>query len=218
MRYGDTTMYDESDLLPLSALQHFLFCKRQCALIHVEQLWQENAFTAEGRLLHDKKVHNAKPEYRGKSRIEFGMPLRSLSLGLSGKADVVEFREGGEPYPIEYKRGRPKAKRVDEVQLCGQALCLEEMLGITVTEGALFYGKTRRRKLVPFDEELRELTLKTAGNLHDLIDSGITPPPVPTKQCKRCSFVELCMPELLSADKDVGRYIKRMLDKPIGSD
>lgn len=211
-------MYDESDLLPLSALQHFLFCKRQCALIHVEQLWQENAFTAEGRLLHDKKVHNAKTEHRGENRIEFGMPLRSLSLGLSGKADVLEFREGGEPYPIEYKRGRPKANRIDEVQLCGQALCLEEMLGITVAEGALFYGKTRRRKIVPFDEELRELTLKTAGNLHDLIDSGITPPPVPTKQCKRCSFVELCMPELLSADKDIGRYIKRMLDKPIGSD
>ncbi|MBP8986033.1 MAG: CRISPR-associated protein Cas4, partial [Syntrophobacterales bacterium] len=136
-------MYDEEDLLQLSALQHFLFCPRQCALIHIEQIWEENLYTIEGELLHQRS-HSGKAEERPMKRTEFGMPIRSLELGLSGKTDAVEYKADGGIVPVEYKRGRPKKGREDEVQLCAQALCLEEMLGVSIPEGALFYGKVRR--------------------------------------------------------------------------
>ena len=141
--------------LPLSALQHCLFCARQCALIHVERLWSENVATAEGRVLHER-ADGGHPESRNGARVLRAVQLASEEHGLHGVADVVEMR-GETPYPVEYKRGRPKAHRADEVQLCAQALCLEEMTGAAVPEGALFYGKTRRRKVVEARNIIRDL-------------------------------------------------------------
>ena len=131
----------------LSALQHIIFCERQCALIHIEQLWSENVFTAEGKIMHDK-VDTAKQETRKSVSVEYGVPLRSLRLGLVGKADVVEFHrqeDNWHPFPVEYKRGKPKSNNCDKVQLCAQAICLEEMLNCKINEGALFYGTTRTK-------------------------------------------------------------------------
>ena len=195
--------YSEDDLLPLSALQHLLYCERQCALIHIEQAWSENRFTAEGRLAHDH-VHSAGHEIRGDVRIARDLSLRSLRLGLIGKADVVEFH-GATPYPVEHKRGHSKTNRCDEVQVCAQALCLEEMLGKPVPEGALFYGEPRHRTLVTFDPALRAETEDTAARLHRLLESGRTPPAVYDKaKCERCSLLDLCKPK---AGGDVSRYL-----------
>ena len=208
------TVYTEDDLLPLSGLQHLLFCDRQCALIHIEQAWAENLFTAEGRIMHER-VHNADRESRGDIRIEYGMPLRSLKLGLVGKADVVEFHrkkreDGGEfwlPFPVEYKRGKPKKGNYDKVQLCGQAVCLEEMLDIEIPAGALFYGKTRRRQDVIFDGILRRETEDAAKRFHKLIESGITPKAVYMKKCDRCSLHDLCMPKTVSNARSINGYL-----------
>lgn len=205
-------MYSEDDLLPLSGLQHILFCERQCALIHIEQLWVENLYTAQGRVMHDR-VDLPGSESRRGLRIEYGEPLRSLSLGLIGKADVVEFhqQEDGrwQPFPVEYKRGKAKKENWDKVQLCAQALCLEEMLGEIVPEGALFYGKNRRRQLVIFDEKLRRETVETAERLHTLLSTGITPAPVYMKRCESCSFVDLCLPKSLEKKRRVEVYLNQ---------
>ncbi len=148
-----TYIYSEDDLFMISALQHYAFCPRQCALIHIEQAWLENRWTAEGRILHER-VHEQEGESRAGVRIERGLPLRSLRLGLVGVADVVEFHPlpggGWQLFPVEYKRGKPKPDHCDEVQLCAQAMCLEEMMGVEVSQGALFYGKTRHRHDVAF--------------------------------------------------------------------
>lgn len=203
-------MYTEDDLLPLSGLQHLLFCERQCALIHLEQIWVENRLTVEGRHLHEKSDSGVR-ESRGDLRIARGLPLHSFRLGLSGKADTVELHRlsGAEPgagallpglsglwrpFPVEYKRGKPKSHRADEVQLCAQALCLEEMLGAPVPAGALYYGETRHRLDVPFDAELRRLTEQAAARFHALIASGVTPTPVREPKCDSCSLLEVCMP------------------------
>ncbi|MBM4055463.1 MAG: CRISPR-associated protein Cas4 [Planctomycetes bacterium] len=207
--------YNEDDLIQLSALQHFVFCKRQCALIHIEQLWNENQFTAEGRILHDK-VDTADRESRGNIRIEYGVPLRSLRLGLIGKADVVEFHRQGDtwhPFPVEYKRGKPKADNCDKVQLCAQAMCLEEMLNCAINEGALFYGTTRHRQGVIFDTALRTETEETARNVHELIRSGITPKPEYSKKCKSCSLVELCMPKVCDTKGRASKYLTGFIDQ-----
>jgi CRISPR-associated exonuclease Cas4 len=223
---GETAGFREEDLLPLSALQHLLFCERQCALIHVEQVWAENPLTVEGRHLHERADHGP-GESRGDVRIARGLPLRNLRLGLSGKADVVELHrlpagtdpaQGAEisplagrwrPFPVEYKRGRPKQHRADEVQLCAQALCLEEMLGVDVPAGALFYGQTRRRQDVSFDTRLRRLTEETAARLHRLIAEGITPPGVREPKCDQCSLLGLCMPA--APAKSARSYLERIL-------
>lgn len=206
--------YSEDDLLPLSALQHLLFCARQCALIHIEQIWSENLFTAQGRIMHER-VDSGVTQSRNDLRTESAVPLRSMRLGLSGMADVVEYHRDDarnwQPYPVEYKRGRPKAANWDRVQLCAQALCLEEMLGCPVPEGALFYGKNRRRQVVRFDEQLRRETEEAAGRLQALIRSGITPPARYAKKCESCSLINLCMPKVAGAGKSVGRYLSRML-------
>ncbi len=209
-------IYDENDLLMLSALQHILFCERQCALIHIEQQWQENVFTVRGQDMHSRVDDNKKSHLAKDIKIEYGMHIRSLKLGLIGKCDAVEFHKKNNsyhPYPIEYKLGKPKKKQCDEVQLCAQALCMEEMLDITIPEGALFYGKTRRRKEIKFDCELRNLTIKTAENLHKLISSGITPDAEYTKQCDNCSLKELCMPKL--SNKSIKKYIERMTNEEV---
>jgi len=207
--------YSQDDLLPISALQHLLFCERQCALIHIEQAWAENLFTAEGQILH-KKVHEVDSESRGAVRLEYGLPLRSLRLGLIGKGDVVEFhKETGpegviwRPFPVEYKRGKPKKGNHDRVQLCAQAMCLEEMLDVNVAAGALFYGKIRRREDVAFDVSLRTETEATARRLHELIRAGTTPAAVYTKQCKQCSLEEQCQPKILSKRRSVGEYLRK---------
>ena len=196
-----TYFYTEDDLIQLSALQHLVFCERQCALIHIEQLWSENLFTAEGRIMHDK-VDTANRESRGNIRIEYGVPMRSLRLGLIGKADVVEFHRKDDgawiPFPVEYKRGKPKIDDCDKVQLCAQAICLEEMLNIEIREGALFYGQTRRREDVKFDSPLRKETEEAAKKVHELIESGITPKAEYSKKCERCSLVDLCLPKVSS--------------------
>jgi CRISPR-associated exonuclease Cas4 len=203
-------MFSEDELLPISALQHLLFCPRQCALIHTEQLWAENLLTAEGRIAHEK-VDEEGAETRSGRRIVFGLPLRSFRLGLVGKADVVEFSggDGGQAivFPVEHKRGRPKQKDCDRVQLCAQAVCLEEMLGVTVAEGALFYGKTRRREDVAFDAGLRGLTEETALELHRLLDSGITPRAEYGKKCRSCSLINVCMPKVSAARRSVKHYM-----------
>jgi CRISPR-associated exonuclease Cas4 len=190
--------YTEDDLIQLSALQHIVFCERQCALIHIEQLWDENLFTAEGRIMHDK-VDSANRESRGNIRIEYSVPIRSLRLGLIGKADVVEFHRHGDqwiPFPVEYKRGKPKMDDCDKVQLCAQAICLEEMLNVEIKNGALFYGRTRRREDVVFDVKLRLETEEAARKVHVLIESRLTPKPEYSKKCKKCSLYELCMPKV----------------------
>ena len=206
-------MFSENELLPLSALQHLLFCERQCALIHIEQAWEENRLTAEGRVLHER-VHEADDESRGDVRIARGLRLRSLRLGLVGQADVVEFRrteQGWLPFPVEYKRGKPKRDASDEVQLCAQALCLEEMKSVAIPAGALFYGTTRRRVEVAFDPALRELTINTVERLHSLVASGATPPAVYEKKCEHCSLFSLCLPKTAGQHKSAAAYLKRML-------
>lgn len=207
----------EDDLIPLSALQHYLFCPRQCALIHVERLWAENLFTAEGRILHERSDKPGQSE-RGEVRIATSMPIRSFALGVAGIADVVELHRVGEawrPYPVEYKRGAPKIHRADEVQLCAQALCLEEMFGTYVSKGGLFYGKTRRRKIVNFDAELRDLTRRVAAETHALISSGHTPAPIyEAARCRTCSLVELCLPKRLSRHGSVSTWITRQIAEP----
>jgi CRISPR-associated exonuclease Cas4 len=205
------------DLVPLSALAHWVVCPRQCCLIHVEQQWDENLATAEGRLLHER-VHEQGSETRRGVRVVTGMPLRSRRLGVSGVADLVELhREAGgrwRPFPVEYKRGRPKPYRADEVQLCAQAMALEEMFGIEVPEGALFYGKERRRTPVRIDEDLRALTRRVATEVRAALEAGRTPPPVYEKRrCEGCSLLDLCRPRVLGRERDVALWLARHIEE-----
>jgi len=215
--------YTEEDFLPLSALQHLLFCKRQCALIHIEQAWVENIYTAEGRIMHER-VDAGGQASRGDVRVEYGVPLRSHRLGVTGKADVVEFhRKAGtgktkrvmwQPFPVEYKRGKPKKDNYDKVQLCAQAMSLEEMLDVEIPLGALFYGKTRRRQDVVFDYALRLETENAAKELHTLFESGQTPKPVYEKKCNSCSFVDLCLPKTLGKKRSANDYLFKVIREP----
>lgn len=195
---AERTVPELDDPIPLSALQHAVYCLRQAALIHLERLWEENRFTAEGRVLHDI-AHEPGDRKRGKIRRVTALPLACRRLNLAGTADLVEFRAGtdGEiAYPVEYKRGKAKLHRADEVQLCAQALCLEEMTGRPVPEGALFYAETKRRVVVPFDAELRRLTEDTALQLVALFETGLTPPAIyKATLCRACSLIELCKPK-----------------------
>jgi CRISPR-associated exonuclease Cas4 len=207
----------EDELIAISALSHYSYCPRRCALIHIEQVWAENRFTAEGRILHER-VHDESRESRGDVRIDYGVSLRSLRLGLIGKADVVEFHRqpvgAWLPFPVEYKRGKPKADDCDRVQLCAQAICLEEMLSVTIPEGALFYGQTRHRLDVVFDEALRGETEETARRVHVLIAAGRTPPPVYEKRCESCSLLSDCLPKTIQKRRSVKNYLTRILGEP----
>ena len=209
--------YTEDDLIMVSALQHIAFCERQCALIHIEQVWLESGLTAEGRIMHER-VHEQDRESRGNVRIDYGLPLRSLRLGLIGKADVVEFHRVGkdnwQPFPVEYKRGKPKLDHCDMIQLCAQAMCLEEMLSVSVPNGAIFYGRIRRRFDVSFDENLRFETEEATKQAHQLITSGITPPPVYGKRCESCSLIGECLPKTMGKSSSVKRYLARMVESP----
>jgi CRISPR-associated exonuclease Cas4 len=203
-------MYPESDYIMLSALQHYQYCQRQCALIHLEQVWSENRFTAEGRVLHERS-DSKEARQQGRVRTVRTLPIRSVRLGLSGQADVVEFHGDGTVFPVEYKRGRPKKNRCDEVQLCAQALCLEEMLNVRIYEGALFYGQKRRRHAVAFDDELRNLTESTIAEVHELIAAWVTPKAVYSKKCDQCSLKTACLPQGCSAERSVRKYLAGIL-------
>ena len=201
----------EDMLLPISALQHYLFCPRQCALIHVERLWAENAATAEGRILHEK-ADSGKADRRGGVQTLRAVQLRSFILGVVGVADVVEKR-GDVLTPVEYKRGKPKAHRADEVQLCAQALCLEEMFDVPVPEGVLFYGAVRRRYPVEINANLRALTVEVAQRARDIVQASHTPPPVwAAKLCGSCSMADLCRPKRMMNPPDVSKWLARMIE------
>lgn len=202
----------EGELIPISALQHMLYCPRQCALIHIERQWAENRLTAEGKVLHERADAGAAESRRG-LRVERSVALRSLRLGVSGVADVVEMHEGGRAYPVEYKRGRPKAHRADEVQLCAQAMCLEEMIGSPVPEGALFYGRTRRRKVVAFDPALRALTTRLAADTRRMLAMDETPAPeFEARKCNACSLKEICQPQSPRRAGTVERWLNRAIE------
>lgn len=203
-------MYDESDYIMLSALQHYQFCPRQCALIHIEQQWVENLFTAQGKVLHERADSN-KSEWQGDVRIVRSLPICSRRYGLSGQADVVEFQPDGRVYPVEYKRGKPKSDRCDEVQLCAQALCLEEMLQLRIDLGALYYGQKRRRTEVTFDAPLRALTAQVIDQTHRLVQSQKTPRAEYAKKCESCSLLSSCLPKSCGAAGSVSRYLERQL-------
>jgi CRISPR-associated exonuclease Cas4 len=191
------------DYLPLSGLQHLVYCERQFALIHVEQLWAENELTVSGRQLHERADLPGEA-FGADVRIARALPLRSDRLRLAGKADVVEFHRepspGGpdvwRPFPVEYKRGRPRPGGADEVQLCAQAVCLEEMLAVEVPRGALFYGRTRRRKPVTFTPDLRARVEDAARRCHELFNHRETPRVARGPRCDRCSLLELCIPDV----------------------
>ncbi len=215
--------WDEDECLPLSGVQHLAFCARQFALIHVEGLWVENTLTFEGRALHERADDPFSIESRGTVLISRSVPLLSLTLGLYGVADVVEFhlahaggillpgRQGSwQPYPVEYKRGRVKSDDRDAVQLCAQAMCLEEMLSTPVPEGALFYGQTRRRQTLRLDQVLRGRVLALSEEMHRLYDTGSTPAAVWTKACGRCSLSDVCLPKA-GRRKNVRRYVQAVL-------
>lgn len=246
-------MFPEDQIIPISALQHWLFCPRQCALIHLEQAWAENKFTAEGRVMHEN-AHDGADETRGAVRITRGMPVVSESLGLTGQCDVVEFAACGvgdfkfeisdlrgrndasvhDPsagdlkshisnlkstrsvQPVEYKRGKPKAHRADEVQLCAQAMCLEEMLGITIPSGALYYGEKRRRTAVFFDETLRDLVRKTTAEVRSCFMSGTTPlAEYAPRRCDACSLIDFCQPHAMRFKRGVSAWFSSHLNAQI---
>ncbi|MBN1828677.1 MAG: CRISPR-associated protein Cas4 [Deltaproteobacteria bacterium] len=238
MNQSNSVFFSEDDLLPISSLADLVFCERRAALHFLEGVWQENQFTAEGHILHEK-THEANTESRGNVRIVRGLRLRSLRLGLSGVADVVEFHRldftslsdlpkdkipqgvalAGttglwKPFPVEYKRGKLKHEKSYEIQLCGQALCLEEMMNVQTPVGAIFYGKSMRRHDVTFSAELRQETEMAARRMHDLIVSGRTPPPVYEKRCESCSLIADCLPKTIQKRCSVKNYLTRILGKP----
>lgn len=207
---------EDADPIPISALQHAVYCLRQAALIHLERAWADNRFTAEGHVLHAVADKGGARQARGLRRA-MALPVASKRLNMAGVADVVEFHPGADgetPFPIEYKRGKPKPHRADEVQLCAQALCLEEMTGRPVPEGALFYGETKRRLVVPFDADLRRQTEDVISDLAEVLASGRTPPPTTRRErCRACSLLELCRPDIVARPVRAwrGRMVERLL-------
>lgn len=212
-------MTEDENLIPLSALQHFLFCERQYAFIHLEQIWDENRFTAEGKVLHER-VDITRHESRRLFRQEFGMLVRCQHLGLTGKCDLVELRldphgKVVEVVPVEFKRGTKKTTDVDRVQLCGQALCLEEMFGLTIPYGEFYYLQDHRRFQTPIDGELRALTHSIVEKIKIVNSRGITPAAsyLP-RRCDNCSLFEMCMPRSAgSGALRVDRYVSLQLHK-----
>lgn len=194
-------MGKDDDVVLISALEHFSYCPRQCALIHVEQIFDENIFTLRGRMAHERADQPLSRSENG-VRVERALPLWSERYGLNGKADVVEFHPDGRVVPVEYKHG-PRRKRIhDDLQLCAQALCLEEMLGVTVGEGAIYSLKTKRRRRVPIDEELRQVTAEAIDAVRCLLGSSAAlPPAVNDRRCPRCSLRDACVPEISVAGR-----------------
>ena len=221
-------MYSDDALLPISALQHIIFCERRAALIYIEKLWDENVYTAEGRVVHEQ-VHEVDTESRGDIRIVRGLWLKSSRLGLYGRADVVELHRITDdsterqialpqgqtwyPVPVEYKRGRLRDERSYAVQLCAQGLCLEEMLDMRLDMGMLYYAGTRRRLAVSFDSGLRKETEEAALRMHELVSSGITPKVRMQTKCGYCSLNESCLPSAMGTRRNASLYLKRAMDE-----
>ena len=217
-------MYSENDFLQLSGLQHFRFCRRRWALIHIEQQWAENFRTVDGALMHQNAHDTGFRESRGDLFITRGVSVFSPTLGVSGQCDVLEYHHGStgipirgkeglwQPYPVEYKRGSPRDDTGDTLQLCGQAICLEEMLCCEIPEGALYYGEIRRRVPVAFTKELRDEVRGILDQMHDLYRRGHTPKVKPTKSCNACSMKELCLPRLMKS-RSVAAYLKDAMEE-----
>lgn len=217
--------YTADELLPLSGIQHFLFCRRQWALIHIEMQWQDNALTVEGKQLHERVDDPYFVETRRDVIISRSVPVASYSLGLSGVCDVVEFiraddgvrlpgREGlFQPVPVEYKRGRPKRDPIDEAQLCAQAMCLEEMLSVTIPRAYLYYGQTRHREPVELSQDLRQLVHEAAAEMHAYMSRNYTPRVKISKACRSCSLADLCLPKLLTKPASVTTYIRHYIEQ-----
>lgn len=207
-------MQDEK-LIPLSALQHYAFCPRQCALIHNEQVWAENWLTAQGQVLH-QRVDRSEPETRRGIRYERGVLVSAELLGITGKLDLVEIDLAtGNMKPVEYKRGKPKKDNWDRIQLCAQGLCLEEMSGRPVEAGALWYWQTRHREDVPLTNPLREQTRQVIADVRQLLIGGQTPRAAYEKKCDACSLFDLCNPKLLAKDRSA-QYVERLFDEGEG--
>lgn len=216
--------YKEEDFLMLSGIQHFVFCRRQWALIHLEQQWSENFLTTDGNIMHQKTHDSTSFEKRKDTLISRGVPICSRELGISGVCDVVEFHKVSdgielfgqkgkyEVFPIEYKRGSQKEDESDLLQVAAQALCLEEMFCCEIRKGYLYYGETRRRVEVDINDEVRKNLKKIVDEMHELFQKGYTPKVKPTSKCKACSLAEICLPQL-STKKNVETYIKRMLEE-----
>lgn len=214
--------YSDDELLKLSGLQHFLFCRRQWALIHIENIWSENYRTMDGDVMHQRAHSEMLTEKRGDTVITRGMAVVSRSLGVSGQCDVVEFKKSEEgvsifgwdekwlPFPVEYKRGQPKDGNFDAAQLCCQAMCLEEMLLCRIPSGALYYGETRRRTDIEFDDGLRREVIAALEEMHQLYIRGYTPKVKPQKGCSACSIKEQCLPSL-TRTKTVTEYLEGSL-------
>ena len=219
-------VFKEDEFLQLSGLQHFSFCRRQWALIHIEQQWAENLRTTDGRILHQKAHDAGQREKRGSLLIARDMRIHSPTLGISGSCDVVEFHQDDRgialptypglwrPYPVEYKRGSPKSSDADRLQLCAQAMCLEEMLCCDIPEGALYYGEQRRREIVTLDDALRSQVRALLCEMHDLYRRRHTPKPKPHKGCRACSLQELCLPKL-SKKRNVSEYLNANLEDTV---
>jgi CRISPR-associated exonuclease Cas4 len=211
--------YTEDEMLLLSGIQHFRFCKRQWALIHVEQQWQDNLRTQEGHFVHERVDDPFLNESRGDVIISRAFPLVSYKLGLTGIADVIEYTrsDNGVPVagfegrwtmkPVEYKRGKPKVDERDEVQLCAQVMCLEEMFGIRIDEADLYYNEIRRRQRITISDDLRSLVQALAEEMHTVFHNGITPSAEPGKHCTLCSLVDVCVPRLTKKKSSVRNYI-----------
>jgi CRISPR-associated exonuclease Cas4 len=217
---GSTNQDDSEQYLALSALQHFAYCPRQFALIHTEQAWEDNDFTAHGNVLH-AKVDSGLPEQRGNVRSERAVQLLSHAHKLTGKMDLLEIEslpDGSKIFfPVEYKRGKPKIHDWDRIQVCAQALCLEEMRGIVINEAAIWYWEVRRREPVSIDAQLRMITQETIIATHQLLAARKTPAPTPdTKRCKACSLVEICQPERYRHDRSAA-YVRAMFN-PVSLD
>lgn len=218
-------IYTEDDMLMLSGIQHFMFCPRQWALIHIDQQWEENRLTMEGQLLH---THVDNPSYRQKNGETItlrSVSIASKTLGLYGVTDAVELlpateEEGGilhkaypglwKPFPVEYKRGKPKRTSIDEVQLAAQVICLEEMYDIHIEYGALYYGETRHREVISINQTLRNQTIECAKEMHRVFQTGTIPKAEKGKHCKNCSLVDICMPDMENCSK-VSTYLKKHL-------
>ncbi len=197
-----------SDPIMLSALEHYAYCPRQCALIHVEQVWSENLYTMRGRDVHEQVHDDSSHELAG-VRLERSLPIWSSRLNLTGKADLVEFH-GDIPYPVEYKSGRQRKGNPETLQLCAQALCLEEMFGVPVPKGAIFWHGSRERREIVFTDAMREQVERVAAAVVEMLDKRIVPPPVNDKRCEDCSLKESCLPSVV-ADKARSRKAAREL-------
>ena len=201
MNANPTDPTDPDDPLPLSALQHWAYCPRQCGLIHLEQAFEDNIHTARGQAVHHL-VDEPGYEMKAGVKVERALPLWSDRLNLIGKADLVEFHPDGTVFPVEFKHGRKRAKVHDDIQLAAQALCLEDMLGRAVPKGAIYHASSRRRREVAVTPALRQLVIDTANAIRAMLASGTLPPPANDERCRECSLKDICQPEATVAVND----------------